>query len=129
MPEEEKTKSNGLAAMSVDALAEEVERLRAELTDKNATIQTLTADNKELNEVVTADMTGKLKADIQRLGRFKPEDLKGLSIGDLQIKLDALKHVIPSAKAIALANDEDEQKGKGFWTVGDLRSERFKEAK
>jgi len=126
MPEKEKEeKSNGLAAMSVDALAEEVERLRAELTDKNATIQTLTADNKELNEVVTADMTGKLKADIMRLARYKAEDLKGLSIPELQIKLDALKHVIPSSKAIQIANDEDETKR--FWTVGDLRSERFKE--
>lgn len=127
MPEIEKPKSNGLAAMSVDALAEEVERLRAELTDTKAKMQTLTEDNKELNDVVTAEMTGKLKADIMRLGRFKSEDLKGLSIADLQVKLDALKHVIPSAKAIALANDEDEKQA--FWTVGDLRSERFKETK
>jgi ribosomal protein L29 len=127
MPEEEKTKSNGLAAMSVDALAEEVERLRAELTDRDATIKTLTEDNKELNDVVTADMTGKLKADIMRLGRYKSEDLKGLPIGELQVKLDALKRVIPSSKAIAIAADEEEKKG--FWTVGDLRSERFKEAK
>lgn len=126
MPEKEE-KSKDLAAMSVDALAEEVERLRAELTDKNAKIQTLTEDNKDLNEVVTADMTAKLKADIHRLGRFKPEDLKGLSIGDLQVKLDALKHVIPSSKAIQLAADEEEKPG--FWTVGDLRAQRFKEAK
>lgn len=88
MPEKEEGKSTGLAAMSVDALAEEVERLRAELTDRDAKITTLTEDNKELNEVVTADMTAKLKADIFRLGRFKPEDLKGLSIGDLQVKLE-----------------------------------------
>jgi len=128
MPEKEKEeKSNGLAAMSVDALAEEVERLRGELTDTKEKVQILTEDNKELNEVVTADMTAKLKADINRLGRFKPEDLKGLSIPELQIKLDALKHVIPSSKAIQFAHDEDETSK--FWTVGDLRSERFKEAK
>jgi len=127
MPEKEEGKSKDLAAMSVDALAEEVERLRAELTETKAKFQTLTEDNKELNDVVTADMTGKLKADIMRLGRYKSEDLRGLSIGDLQLKLDALKRVIPTSKSITLATDEDDQKGDKFWTVGDLRSVRFKE--
>ncbi len=116
--------SKDLAKMSLDALTDEVTRLRAELAEKKETLKTMTETQQQLNDFIKADMGARLRSQIKSLGSFKDEELKNLSLDELQIKLDALKHVIPQAKNIHLAGDEQEEKQ--FFTVGDLHGQRFK---